>query len=157
MNWNFHTVLDDGTAVAFDHLVLATGAATARLRGRVISELERAAADRGSAPRLRVVVAGGDLAGRGAGKRAAQLAEPVIQAGKHVARQPVRISRELPAESFSYRDCGTMATIGRRAAVAQLRAGVRLTVTVAWLAWLGLHLVELLGGRNWLLVLFNWT
>jgi NADH dehydrogenase len=50
-----------------------------------------------------------------------------------------------------------MATIGRRAAGAQLRAGVRLTGTIAWLAWLGLHLVELLGGCNRLSVLLNWT
>lgn len=99
----------------------------------------------------------GDVAGAESGGELPQLAQPAIQAGKHVARQLDRISRGLPPLSFSYRDRGTMATIGRRAAVAELRAGVRLTGTVAWMAWLGLHLVELLGGRNRLSVLLNWS
>ena len=43
-----------------------------------------------------------------------QLAQPAIQARTHVARQVVRLSRELPVEEFRYRDRGTMATIGRR-------------------------------------------
>lgn len=50
-----------------------------------------------------------------------------------------------------------MATIGRRAAVAQLPLGIRLTGTLAWLAWLGLHLVQLIGFRNRLSVLLNWA
>ena len=99
----------------------------------------------------------GDVAGAESGGELPQLAQPAIQAGKHVPRQLDRISRGLPPLSISYRDRGTMATIGRRAAVAQLRAGVRLTGTVAWMAWLGLHLVELLGGRNRLSVLLNWS
>ncbi len=101
----------------------------------------------------------GDLAGAssGLGAELPQLAQPAIQAGRHVARQLVRISAGLPAQSFPYHDPGTMATIGRRSAVAQLRAGIRLTGTIAWMAWLGLHLVELLGGRNRLSVLLNWT
>ena len=41
-----------------------------------------------------------------------------------------------------------MATIGHRSAVVQLPRGVRMRGTLAWLAWLGLHLIELLGGRN---------
>ena len=50
-----------------------------------------------------------------------------------------------------------MATIGRSAAAAELRAGVRLTGTVAWTDRLGLHLAELLGGRNRPYVLLNWS
>jgi hypothetical protein len=50
-----------------------------------------------------------------------------------------------------------MATIGRRAAVAQLRGGVVLRGTVGWLAWFGLHLVYLMGFRNRLTVVVNWT
>jgi NADH dehydrogenase len=48
-----------------------------------------------------------------------------------------------------------MATIGRRSAVAQLRFGIRLRGTLGWLAWLGLHLVELLGSRNRITTFIN--
>ena len=61
------------------------------------------------------------------------------------------------AQAFFYRDRGMMATIGRRAAAAQLPGGLRLPGTAAWLAWLGLHLVELLGVRNRASVLLHWT
>jgi NADH dehydrogenase len=50
-----------------------------------------------------------------------------------------------------------MATIGRRAAVAQLRRGPVLRGTAGWLAWLGLHLVYLVGFRNRIVVLVNWA
>jgi NADH dehydrogenase len=50
-----------------------------------------------------------------------------------------------------------MATIGRRAAVAELPLHIRLSGTPAWMAWLGLHLVTLVGFRNRLSVFLNWT
>ena len=50
-----------------------------------------------------------------------------------------------------------MATIGRRAAVAELPFRIRLWGTPAWLAWLGLHLVTLVGFRNRLSVFLNWA
>jgi NADH dehydrogenase len=50
-----------------------------------------------------------------------------------------------------------MATIGRRAAVAELPLHVRLSGTPAWLAWLSLHLVTLVGFRNRLSVFLNWA
>jgi NADH dehydrogenase len=56
---------------------------------------------------------------------------------------------------FAYRDKGTMATIGYRSAVVQLPHRVRIRGTAAWLAWLGLHLITLLGGRNRLTTLVN--
>ena len=58
---------------------------------------------------------------------------------------------------FRYFDKGTMATIGRRAAVAELPLRIRLSGTPAWLAWLGLHLVTLVGFRNRLSVFLNWA
>ncbi len=100
----------------------------------------------------------GDCAGARAGTaELPQLAQPAIQAGRHAVRQLRRIRSGQEPLPFRYRDRGTMATIGRRAAVAQLRGGLRLTGTAAWLAWLGLHLVELLGVRNRASVLLNWT
>ncbi len=50
-----------------------------------------------------------------------------------------------------------MATVGRRAAVAQLRDGLMVSGTLGWLAWLVLHLVYLIGFRNRFVVLVNWT
>jgi NADH dehydrogenase len=49
-----------------------------------------------------------------------------------------------------------MATIGRRSAVAELPGGIRLRGTLAWLAWLVLHLLYLAGLRNRASVLLNW-
>ena len=84
-----------------------------------------------------------------------QLAQPAIQQGKHAAEQIIRLVRGEPTEPFHYHDKGTMATIGRRSAVVQLPRGARITGTLAWLAWLALHLVYLLGNRNRLATLIN--
>ncbi len=84
-----------------------------------------------------------------------QLAQPAIQSGRHAARQVARLVTGLPAVPLAYHDKGIMATVGRRSAVVQLPHGVRVRGTLAWLAWLGLHLVTLLGGRNRLSALLN--
>ncbi len=89
------------------------------------------------------------------GEPIAQLAQPALQMGKFAARQIARLAAGKPTARFEYHDRGTMATIGRRSAVVQLRYGIRLRGTLAWFAWLGLHLVELLGGRNRITVFIN--
>jgi NADH:ubiquinone reductase (H+-translocating) len=86
-----------------------------------------------------------------------QVAQPAIQGGVHVARQIRRQLDGLPTEPFRYRDKGSMATIGRHHAVAELPHGVRLRGVVGWLAWLGLHIVYLMGFRNRANVLVNWA
>jgi len=86
-----------------------------------------------------------------------QLAQPALQEGKHAAGQIVRLLHGEPTEPFSYHDKGIMATIGRRSAVVQLARGARITGTLAWLVWLGLHLLYLLGGRNRVSTLINLT
>ncbi|MDQ3147711.1 MAG: NAD(P)/FAD-dependent oxidoreductase, partial [Actinomycetota bacterium] len=58
---------------------------------------------------------------------------------------------------FRYLDKGTMATIGRHAAVADLPFGIHLTGFLGWLAWLFLHLMYLAGFRNRLSVFVNWA
>ena len=86
-----------------------------------------------------------------------QLAPLAIQSGRHCAEQLLRVLRGEATEVFRYHDKGIMATIGRRAAVAKLpHAGV-IKGTIGWLAWLGLHLWYLVGFRNRLRVLINWT
>jgi NADH dehydrogenase len=58
---------------------------------------------------------------------------------------------------FRYRDPGNMATIGRRAAVADLPFGITLTGGIAWLAWLFLHLLYIVGFRRRTEVLLQWA
>jgi NADH dehydrogenase len=84
-----------------------------------------------------------------------QLAQPALQAGKHAAEQVIRLVSGQPTQTFRYHDKGTMATIGRRSAVVQLARGTRVTGTLAWFAWLGLHLMYLLGNRNRIATLIN--
>jgi NADH dehydrogenase len=86
-----------------------------------------------------------------------QLAPVAMQAGAHVAEQIGRTIDGLPTVGFRYHDKGTMATIGRSHAVAELPFGLRLSGFPAWLAWLGLHLVMLAGFRNRVSVFVNWA
>jgi NADH:ubiquinone reductase (H+-translocating) len=86
---------------------------------------------------------------------APQLAQPAIQMGRHAARQIARLHSGQETAPFKYHDKGMMATIGRKAAVVQLPGGLKIRGTLAWLAWLGLHLVYLLGGRNRISTLIN--
>jgi NADH dehydrogenase len=91
------------------------------------------------------------------GPRLAQVAQVAIQGGAHAGRQIHRRLAGEPTEPFRYHDKGTMATIGRRAAVAELPFGLKLTGMLAWLAWLGLHIVYLMGMRNRASVFLNWA
>jgi NADH dehydrogenase len=84
-----------------------------------------------------------------------QLAQPAIQEGRHAAEQVIRLVRGEPTRPFSYHDKGMMATIGRRSALVQFPKGMRITGTLAWLAWLGLHLMYLLGNRNRVATIIN--
>ncbi len=92
------------------------------------------------------VFAAGDIAV--SPDRLAQLAQPALQGGKHVATQIQHLVNGEQTTTFSYVDKGTMATIGRSAAVAQLPWGIKLTGFPAWALWLGIHVVFLLGYRN---------
>jgi NADH dehydrogenase len=86
-----------------------------------------------------------------------QLAPVAMQQARHVARSILRRRRGKQTRRFRYVDKGTMATIGRRSAVAELPLGIRLGGTLGWLSWLGLHLVFLVGFRNRLVVFVNWV
>lgn len=84
-----------------------------------------------------------------------QLAQPAIQGGRHAARQIRLLQAGQPTAGFRYHDKGIMATIGRRSAVVQLPRGLRIRGTIAWLAWLALHLITLLGNRNRISAMLN--
>ena len=84
-----------------------------------------------------------------------QLAQPALQMGRHAAVQIRRLEAGQDTVPFRYHDKGTMATIGSRSAVVELNHGIRFRGTIAWLAWLALHLITLLGGRNRITALIN--
>jgi len=151
-------VLGDGEVLPSDLTVWAAGvAAPAAVAGWHVPQGKGGRILVG--PDLRVqgsdqIFAIGDIAVN-ADDPSPQLAQPAIQEGRHAARQIARLLRGQPTEPFRYHDKGTMATIGRRSAVVQLARGARITGTLAWLAWLALHLVYLLGGRNRITTLVN--
>ncbi|MCW2811804.1 MAG: dehydrogenase [Friedmanniella sp.] len=84
-----------------------------------------------------------------------QLAQPAIQMGKFAAKQIARLHRGVETEAFSYYDKGTMATIGRGDAVLQMPTGLKMKGVPAWVGWIALHIVFLLGGRNRVQTLIN--
>jgi len=79
-----------------------------------------------------------------------------MQQGRHAARNILRMIRGEKPKQFRYFDKGSMATIGRNKAVADLKF-FHLSGRPAWLAWLFVHIIFLVGFRNRLLVLFQWA
>jgi NADH:ubiquinone reductase (H+-translocating) len=100
----------------------------------------------------------GDLAGAGDGKGGLlpQVAQPAIQEAKHAAQNIERTLKGEPRTPFEYHDKGTMATIGRNAAVTELPSGARFKGPLAWYMWLVLHLAYIIGFRSRVAVLVNW-
>lgn len=97
----------------------------------------------------------GDMAEQ-SGSALPMLAPVAIQGGRHAADAIALLLRGRRPRPFHYRDRGIMATIGRSAAVAQI-GPFRFSGFFAWLVWLGLHIVTLIGFRNRLFVLINWA
>jgi len=84
------------------------------------------------------------------------VAQVAIQGGTHAARTILRRIRGEPSQPFVYHDRGSMAIIGRGSAICDLR-GLRFSGPIAWLAWLFLHIFELIGFRNRLVVMIEWA
>ena len=78
-----------------------------------------------------------------------------MQEAKHAAANIVRSLNGQPRLPFRYKNKGMLATIGRTAAVADL-GKLKLSGVLAWLAWLFIHLLFLVGFRNRLIVVFQW-
>lgn len=84
------------------------------------------------------------------------VAQVAIQQGANVAVNIKKIlKQQTTLTPFKYNDLGSMATIGRNRAVAEF-AGMKLYGYFAWLVWMGVHLMSLLGFRNKLVVFINW-
>jgi len=100
----------------------------------------------------------GDIAGALGkdGKPLPMVAPVAIQQGKFIAKQIARLITNKPLGEFKYLDKGSMATIGRNKAIVQVR-GLKIAGPIAWLIWLWLHLFYLLGGRNKIGTMADWT
>ena len=85
-----------------------------------------------------------------------QVAQVAMQGGVHSARGVLRVLDEQSVDPFHYRDLGSLAVIGRNAAVAEL-GGRAFRGFPAWFLWLTIHIVQLIGFRNRLIVLVNWA
>ena len=153
-------VLGNGTRVTAQTLVWAAGVRAHPLAATLGVELGRGGrivvAPDLSVPERPEIFAIGDIAAD-RDTPLPQVAQPAIQGGKHVARQIGHRLADRATEPFRYVDKGSMATIGRHRAVADFPNGRRLSGFVGWMAWLGLHLVYLMGFRNRANVLVNWA
>jgi NADH dehydrogenase FAD-containing subunit len=174
--------LADGRALAYDFLVLASGSSHSyfghdewaahapglktledalEIRRRFLTAFEQAEQESDpdlSVPGFPEAFVIGDLAAVPAGgeRILPGLAPVAIQAGRAAARAILARQRGRPAEPFRYQDRGTMATIGRGRAIAQV-GRLRMDGFTAWLAWLFIHLLMLVGYQNRILVLIEWV
>lgn len=100
----------------------------------------------------------GDIAGVvGADGVPLPMVAPVaMQQGRFLAKQIQALTAAKPLENFKYKDKGSMATIGRHKAIVEVK-GIRISGPIAWLAWLWLHLFYILGGRNKIGTMADWT
>jgi NADH dehydrogenase len=104
------------------------------------------------------IMAVGDLAAveQAGGATVPGLAPAAIQEGRHAAENVRRAIDGKPLLPFRYRDKGTLATIGRAAAVARV-GKFQFSGLPAWLAWLLIHIYFLIGFRNRVAVLLQWA
>ena len=100
----------------------------------------------------------GDIAGFvGKDGRFLPMVAPVaMQQGRFIAKQIKRLANGQALEAFKYIDKGSMATIGRHKAVVEVK-NFRMSGIPAWYAWLWLHLFYLVGGRNKIGTMADWT
>ena len=85
------------------------------------------------------------------------VAQVAIQMGRRSAKNILQTLRKQPRKTFAYWDKGSLATIGRAAAVGNLGKRLHISGTIAWLAWLFIHLFFLIGFRNRVLVILQWA
>ena len=158
--------LDSGECIDAENILWAAGVGASPLTQKLSAELDRAGRIKGlpdlSLPGHPEVFAVGDLALvlQENGQPVPGVSPAAMQEAEHVAQiiedeLSASIPGHAPRPPFRYRDKGTMATIGRSAAVAEI-GPFKLTGFIAWMAWLVVHLLFLIGFRNKAAVLLQW-
>lgn len=84
-----------------------------------------------------------------------QVAQVAIQQGRNLSQNFMRMKKKETLKPFKYVDRGSMATIGRNRAVADL-SFIKLSGFIAWLTWMFVHLMAIVGVKNRLLIFINW-
>ncbi len=158
--------LTNGNTIKAGNIIWAAGVASTPLTRMLGSELDRSGrvkvAPDLSLPGHSEIFAIGDMALvlQEDGKPVPGVSPAAMQMGKHVAKiieAEIRSgTKDAARPPFKYWDKGTMATIGRSAAVAQI-GKLKMSGYPAWLAWLFIHLIFLVGFRNRTAVLFQWA
>lgn len=154
-------VVVDGEAIAAKTIVWAAGVKASSLGGDLGVALDRAGRVPVQ-PDLSVeghpeVFVLGDLARfEQDGAPLPGIAPVAIQQAKHLAGNLKRALRDKARRPFRYTDLGTMATIGRSRAIADVM-GIKASGFIAWLMWVFVHLMTLVGHRNRLVVFLKWA
>ena len=152
-----HVVLDDDSVLESDITIWAAGVGIPKMvsewgfpqdkRGRIAVD------DYLQVKGFPGVYAAGDIAGQD--EPLPQLAQPAIQSGQAAARAIAAEVAGKPRKKFKYTDLGTMATIGRHAAIAEIPVLGGLSGSLGWAAWLGVHITKMIGHRNQRAVAMN--
>jgi len=157
-----HVTTKQGMNIRADNLIWAAGVKANALKGINPEVLVRGG-------RIKVdefnrvqgytdIFAIGDVASMSEGKFEnghPQLAQPAMQQGKALAKNIWRALDDKPPVPFKYNDLGSMATVGRNKAVVDLPF-IKFQGFLAWLTWMFIHLISIVGVKNKVLTFINW-
>ncbi len=163
------TAMDEhGVTCGAEHVAASTVLWAAGVRGNGLCQKVGLAVDRGGRalveqdcsikdhPEVFVIGDAASFIPEGTSQPLPGVSPVAMQQGRFVARQIARSLQGAPRQRFKYRDKGSMATIGRSRAVAQV-GKLQMTGLLAWLAWLTVHIFYLIDFRNRVVVLLDWT
>lgn len=155
-----HVTLNNGEVLSSHCVIWAAGVRASTLAEQLSDDRDRAGKVKVKQtlqlPSHENIFVIGDIAHCAWGDRVVPgVAPAAMQMGRHVAKNVLLHSKNLPLEDFEYFDKGSLATIGRHAAVGEVR-GLKLSGWLAWIGWLVIHLFYLVGFKNRIFVLFDW-
>lgn len=164
LNYDGTTVITDGKHnFEADTLIWAAGVSGAPINGLDVSSIERGNRIQvnefnqlASSPNIYSIGDVSVIQTKNNSKGHPMLGSVAMQQGIHLAKNFNRITRGKSMVPFKYKDKGTMATIGRNLAVVDLPK-LKFSGSIAWLIWMLVHLMLLVGFRNRALVFVNWT
>jgi NADH dehydrogenase len=158
-----HVFLEGGKAIATKTLVWAAGIAGNKIEGldpNVIARAGRIKVDRKNLVEgYSDIFAIGDIAYMTEPKYPnghPQVAQVAIQQAKNLAKNFINLDKGKELSEFTYKDLGSMATIGRNKAVADF-PNWKFAGFFAWLIWMFIHLMSIVGGKNRLFAFINWA
>jgi NADH dehydrogenase len=158
-----YVMLDGGKAIATNTLVWAAGVTGNRIEGldpSVVNKAGRIKVDRKNMVEgTSNIFAIGDIAFMTEEKYPnghPQVAQVAIQQAKNLSKNFINLDKGKPTVDFSYKDLGSMATVGRNKAVADFPKW-KFAGFFAWLIWMFIHLMSIVGGKNRLFAFINWA